>query len=129
MFLNHSTIRMLSAACGLAVCAAVAPAFSQVLVSNANFSITFPAGWTNFGGQGDSAGAIVMNMTTGASAFLFAGPHEGNLTAAEITAAMKTYGATDSLEVTTEGTKTLGGKSFSFIEWKKTGATGDEALE
>ncbi len=42
---------------------------------------------------------------------------------------MKGFGATDSLETTADGTKTLGGKSFSFIEWKKAGATGAEAKD
>lgn len=131
MFRNQSSIRMLSArilsvALGLAVCA-VAPAFSQVPVSNAKFSLTFPSGWTKI--SNDSSGTVVVNLATGASAFLYAAPHEGNLTAAEIAAVLEEFGASDSLEVTTQGTKTLGGKSFSFIEWKKTGATGDEAAE
>jgi hypothetical protein len=125
-----SSIRMFSAVLGLATCA-VAPAFSQVPVSHANFTITFPAGWTKIplGAQGDSAGAMLMNVSTGSSTFLFAAPHVGELTAAEIAAAIRNSGATDSLEVITEGTKTLGGKSFAFIDWKKAGVTGDEDVE
>jgi hypothetical protein len=123
--------RILSAVLGLAICAAVAPVFSQVPVSNANFSLTFPTGWMklSLGGQGDSAGIIMFKMSDTTSAFLFAAPHEGNLTAAEIAAAIESFGSTDSLEVVADGTKTLGGKSFSFIDWKKAGATGDEAKD
>jgi hypothetical protein len=119
----------LSAAFALALCVVVSPAFSQVLVSNANFSLTFPDGWMkiSLGPKADSSGATLYNLTSGASTFLHAEPHSGNLSAAEIAAAMKSFGVADSLEVTAEGTKTLGGKTFTFIEWKKKGATGDEA--
>ncbi|MEO6096214.1 MAG: hypothetical protein ABIW76_11120 [Fibrobacteria bacterium] len=128
---NQSTIRIFCMAFGLQICAAVVPTFSQVPVSNARFSITFPSGWMKLpaSSQSDSAGAVLIHFATGASTFLFAAPHEGNLTAAEIIAAIKDFGTTDSVEVAAEGAKTLGGKSFSFIEWKKAGATGDEALE
>lgn len=120
--------RSISVFLGLVVCAAAAPAFSQVPISNANFSITFPAGWMKmpFLPSTDSS-AIVLDTANEATALLFAAPHVGNVTAAQISAAMIGFGATDSLVVTAEGTKTLGGKSFSFIEWKKAVATGDEA--
>lgn len=124
------SIPTLSAACGLALCVAVAPAFSQVPVSNKAFSLNFPDGWMKVSlGASDSSSATLYNMTSGASTYLFSAAHTGNLTAAEIAAAMKGFGATDSLETTAEGTKTLGGKSFSFIEWKKAGATGAEAKD
>src|SRR5258706_6035490 len=109
---SRVNFRILFAAFGLTLCAAVEPIQAQTLVSSSTFSLTYPAGWQKFalGGKADSTGATVMNMTNGAASFLFGVPHQGALTTAEIAAAMAQYGAGDSLAVTTQGTKTLGGK-------------------
>ncbi len=65
MFRTFSIIPTLSAACGLALCVAVAPAFSQVPVTNKAFSITFPEGWMKVSlGASDSTSATLYNLTS-----------------------------------------------------------------
>jgi hypothetical protein len=112
--------RIIWAACGIALFVMAAPLRAQTLVTTTKFSLTFPTGWTKLPLGTDTAGAAVMNMTNDAFSFLFGAPHAGGaLTTEELKAAMLAAGATDSLTKTTEGTKTLGGKSFSFVEFKQ----------
>ena len=63
---------------------------------------------------------MVMNLANEAASYLIGAPHTGGaLTTDQLKAAMLTYGGADSLTKTAEGTKTLGGKAFSFLEFKQ----------
>ena len=104
-----SSHKTLIAAFALFLSAAALPTHAQTLVSNKNFSLTFPAGWTASSiGSGDSAISLVMQFATGSIGYLYGIPHTGLLTAQEIAALMANYGAGDSLEVTASGTKKPG---------------------
>lgn len=97
-----------------------APLRAQTLVATSKFSLTYPAGWTKLPLGNDTSGAAVMNMTNNAFSFLAGSPHSGGaLTTEELKAAMMAYGGADSLTKTDEGSKTLGGKAFSYVEFKQ----------
>ncbi len=105
--------------------ATVLPAAAQSLVTTTNFSLTFPAGWMQLtaGTESDSASAFLINTLTGSTAITMGLPHQGLLTSKEMAQLMLTYGVTDSLSTTANGTKTLGGKEFTFLEFKKSGTS------
>lgn len=118
---NSSAIsRILWVACGLALCAMAAPLRAQTLVNTTKFSLTFPAGWEKIPLGADSSVAVVMNMTNDAVTYLMSAPNAGGtLTTEQLKAAMLASGSADSVTQTGEGTKTLGGKSFSYLEFKE----------
>lgn len=88
-------------------------------IGNANFTLTFPAGWAKLSlGTSDSVLISVMKGADG-GVFLQGVPHVGALTQAQISAFAKTYGGNDSIIVTDQGDKTFGGKAFTMIEFKK----------
>ncbi|MDB5104947.1 MAG: hypothetical protein JWP91_2636 [Fibrobacteres bacterium] len=117
--LPRSFLRILSAACILAFGAVAAPVSAQTLVTTNNFNLTLPPGWSKFSaGQTDTASVIIMNIPNEANGILMGVPHQGALTSAEITAALNNLAASDSLIILDQGNKTLGGKAFSFIEFK-----------
>jgi hypothetical protein len=120
---NSSALsRTFWAACGLALCAVAAPLRAQTVVSTTKFSLTFPSTWMKVPLATDSA-ASVINLANQALSFLVGVPHAGgDLTAEELRAAMIAFGSNDSLNKTNEGAKILGGKSFSFVEFKLTDA-------
>ncbi|GEM_PF-4077830 len=126
---SRTNFRILFATFGLAFGLFAAPATAQTLVKTSHFSLTYPAGWMNFTfpGMPDTTSATVMNASDSAISFLFGAPHQGDLTSTEIATALALAGAGDSLEVTVRGTKTLGSKSFTFIEWKKKNPATEEA--
>ena len=64
-----------------------------------------------------------MQLTTGNMGMVFGVTHQGQLSAQEMAAMMAMYGVTDSLQILDQGNKTLGGKQFSFLDFKRTGAT------
>ncbi len=119
---SHSSTlsRILWAACGLVLCAMAAPLRAQPgVVTTTKFSLTFPTGWAGVPLGQDSV-AAAMNLANEAAAYLMLVPHAGGtLTAEEIKAAMMANGGADSVTKTNEGTKTLGGKSFSYLEFKE----------
>jgi hypothetical protein len=109
--------KTLAAAFALLISFAALPVQAQTLVSNKNFSLTFPAGWTaSTIGSGDSGFTFVMQPLAGTVSYLYGIPHTGMLTAQEMADLMSTYGTADSLSITASGTKALGGKEFTFTE-------------
>lgn len=117
---HPSTIpRILWAACGLVLCAMASPLRAQTPVTTTKFSLTFPTGWMKVPLGTDSV-AAAMNLANEAVAYMMLVPHAGgDLTAEQIKAAMTANGGADSVTKTGEGTKTLGGKSFSYLEFKE----------
>jgi hypothetical protein len=119
------THRILSAKLSLAAfaaaaCLAAAPA-SAVEIGNSNFTLTFPTGWSKLDiGVSDSAAVTAIKSGgVGGTVIMTGTPHAGALTSAEMAAYIAQYSASDSVTVVDQGTKTLGGKAFNFIEFKK----------
>lgn len=112
-----SSPKSLMAAFALLIACTALPTRAQSLVSNKNFSLTFPAGWVATSlGSGESAISFVMKTTTGAIAYPTGTPHTGLLTAQEMADLVSKYSTADSFETTDSGTTTLGGKEFTFTE-------------
>lgn len=119
------SLKFLSA--GIALCALVSAAPAKaapLVVTTSRFSLTFQDGWTTFPFGNDTL-KVVMNPTINATAYMAAVISDHPMTAQELSQYMAMYGAADSLEKTAEGTKTIGGKSFTYVEYKSTKA-GDE---
>lgn len=112
-------LKSLSAAIALAAVVSAVPvkAAPPLLVSTTKFSLTFQDGWATFPFSSDTI-KFVMNQSLSATCYLTAVPQTRELTAQEIAAYMAMYGGSDSLVQTATGTKTLGGKTFSFVEFK-----------
>jgi hypothetical protein len=121
MFRNPLSALFYPALLALAVSAAVVPA-RAVEIGNDDFKLTFADGWTPFSPGGSTSGTVTaMNSAFGGDLIIMSGyAHEGDLTSEEVAAAMAAYSANDSLTVLEQGAKTLGGKSFDFIEFMLT---------
>jgi hypothetical protein len=108
------------AAFAAAACLAAAPA-SAVEIGNSSFTLTFPTGWSklDLGANDTAAVTAIKSGGVGGTVIMTGTQHEGALTSAEMAAYIAQYSASDSVTVVDQGTKTLGGKAFSFIEFKK----------
>jgi hypothetical protein len=108
------------AAFAAATCLAAAPA-SAVEIGNASFTLTFPSGWSKLVIDGYESEAVtaMKGGGVGGTVIMSVSNHEGGLTPAEMTAYIAQYASSDSVTVLDQGTRTLGGKAFSFIEFKK----------
>jgi hypothetical protein len=115
-FLSNLSLTALS----LAAWAAVAPA-SAVEIGNSKFSLTFGNDWAeqNLGENDSSAVSVVKGNILAGMAILSLSAHEGPLSQAEMTSYLSMYAASDSFTVVDEGSKTLGGKAYTFLELKK----------
>jgi hypothetical protein len=114
--------RLTFAALALAalVSAVPAKAAAPVVVTTSRYSITFPDGWMLFAIPGSSDTVkYLLNLESEAGCHMMAVPQANPLTAQEIAALMAGYAAGDSLVKTDGGTKTIGGKTFSFVEFKQ----------
>lgn len=97
---------------------AAAPARASVPFSTSRFQITFPDGWQSLTapGSGDSILAV-FSQTTMAFSWMTVSTTDHELTAQEIEAYRQAYSGSDSVTKVSDGTKTLGGKSFTYIEY------------
>ena len=93
------------------------------LVATSRYSLTFPEGWTLFTITQSDSFKFVINQELGATCYTASSITDHPVTAPEIAAAIRQYGQTDSVTKTTDGAKTLGGKEFSYIEYRNTDAS------
>lgn len=120
MSARKSTFGFLAAALVAASLSTAAPAkAAPLVVTSSKFSLTFQDGWSMLPFTSDSI-KFVMNAAAGGTAYMTAVPSSGELTAQQIAAYIAMYGQSDSIVQTANGTKTLGGKSFSYVEFKDT---------
>jgi hypothetical protein len=108
------------AALAAAACLAASPA-SAVEIGNSSFALTFPAGWSklDLGANDSAAVTAIKSGGVGGTVIMTGTNHEGTLTPAEMTAYIAQYAASDSVTIVDQGPKTLGGKTFTFIEFKR----------
>jgi hypothetical protein len=98
---------------------AAAPARASVKFTTARFEITFPNGWQALTspGAGDSLLAV-FSQTTMAFSWMTVSTTDHPLTAEELEALRQTYTGSDSVTKVADGTKALGGKSFTYVEYE-----------
>jgi hypothetical protein len=103
---------------------AAAPARASVPFTTARFQITFPDGWQALTapGTGDTVLAV-FSQTTFAFSWMTVSTTDHELTAQEIEAYRQAYSGSDSVTKVSDGTKTLGGKSFTYIEYEVVDST------
>jgi len=96
--------------------------------TNTRFSIRFPSAWQKvpFMAGGDSLLAVY-NDTNMAYCYMTSRITDHPLTAQELEAYRKAYAGADSVNKVTDGTKTLGGKSFSFVEYQSAVTANDSS--
>jgi hypothetical protein len=101
--------------------AAAAALPARAAFSTARFEITFPAGWQPLTVPGMDLGDSVLsvfNMELSAYSWMSVSITDHPLTAEELEAYRKAYAGSDSVTKVTDGSKTLGGMSFTFVEYK-----------
>lgn len=104
----------------LSLAAVVAmPARAASPFSTSRYSITFPAGWQMVPpGAGSDSVLKVFNVQNPAYCYMTATTSTHPLTSQELDAYRQAYAGTDSVTKTADGTKTLGGKSYTFVEYQ-----------
>lgn len=97
------------------------PARAATPVSTSRFTLSFPTGWQALPVTtgGDSV-AAVLNPTMMAYCYMTATITDHPLTAQEVDAYRQAYAGSDSVTKVTDGTKSLGGKSFTYVEYQAT---------
>lgn len=97
------------------------PARAATSAATSRFSLTFPTGWQALPDPtgGDSVLAEI-NSTLMAYCYMTATTTDHPLTAQELEAYRQAYGGSDSATKVTDGTKTIGGRSFTFVEYQAT---------
>jgi hypothetical protein len=102
----------------LALAVAAAPA-GAATIATSSFSLTVPAEWADAPFTDDSAATI--GDTAGTSCDLFTQIADGAVTAREIDSLRDEYTLPgDSLAKVAEGPRSLGGRSFTFVEYRDT---------
>jgi len=111
----------------LAVLTSISTA-ADTTFTTSRFSISFPPAWQKvpFMAGGDSLLAV-FNDTNMAYCYMTASTTDHPLTAQELEAYRKAYAGSDSVNKVADGTKTLGGKSFSFVEYQSTVTANDSS--
>lgn len=118
MSASKLNLGILTAAIALATCLSASPAQAAPLpVATSNYSLTFQDGWSLFPFGNDSL-KFIMNDSLGATCYMMAITQAQPLSAQQIAAYMAMYGASGNVVQSGTGAKTLGGKSFSFVEFK-----------
>lgn len=104
---------------------AAAPARASVPFTTSRFQITFPDGWQPLmaPGAGDTVLAV-FNQTALAFSWMTVNTTDHQPTAEEIEAYRQAYSGSDSATKVSDGTKTLGGRSFTYIEYEVVDSAG-----
>jgi hypothetical protein len=104
------------------------PARAATPATTSRFSLTFPAGWQALPVQtgGDSVMAV-FSPTLMAYCYMTSTTTDHAPTAQELDAYLRASGGADSVTKVTDGTKTLGGKSFTFVEYESADTSGDSS--
>ena len=108
----------------LCLCVFAMTAKAQSLeVTTSNYSLTFPNGWSRMSlGQPDTS-IVTLTQASSSSFAITAGvAHPGALTQKDIDSSLSEQSGGDSIEIVTQGTKTLGGRDFNYLEYKMKGA-------
>jgi hypothetical protein len=100
------------------------PARAAAPYTTGRFSVTFPDGWQMINSQtgGDSVLAV-LNVTMMSYCYMTSTTTDHPMTAQELEAALEAYAGSDSISKVTDGTKNIGGKSFTYVEYKTTDTT------
>jgi hypothetical protein len=100
------------------------PARAGTAFTTSRFQITFPDGWQALTapGTGDTVLAV-FSQTTFAFSWMSVSTFDHQPTAQEIEAYRQAYSGSDSVTKVADGTKTLGGKSFTYIEYEVVDST------
>lgn len=95
------------------------PARAAAPFTASRFSITFPTGWQMLPvtSGGDSLMAV-LNPTLLSYCYMTVTTTDHPLTAQELEAYRETYAGSDSVTKVADGTKSLGGKTFTFVEYQ-----------
>jgi hypothetical protein len=111
---NLIAISLLSSAAVVAM-----PARAASLFSTSRYSLTFPDGWQMIPpGAGSDSVLKVFSAQNPAYCYMTATTSTHPLTSQELDAYRQAYAGTDSVTTTADGTKTLGGKSYTFVEYQ-----------
>ena len=107
------------------------PARAATPVTSSRFSLTFPTGWQALPVQtgGDSV-QMVMNIPMQSSCYLSSTTSDHPVTAQELDSMLLSSAGTDSITKVTGGTKSIGGKSFTYVEYRAadTATNGDSRI-
>ena len=98
---------------------------APLVISTPKFSITFPDGWASLAYPGlptnnNDSSQQIYDSTLGIFAHLLVRTSDHPPTAQELALYLTLYGGGTGTEKTGDGTKTLGGKSFPWAEYKST---------
>jgi hypothetical protein len=98
---------------------AVIPSRASVSYTTSRFQITFPDGWQSLTVPGSADTLLaVFSQTTMAFSWMSVSITDHPMTADELDALRQVYAGSDSVVKGSDGTKTLGGKSFSYVEYE-----------